>query len=77
MYKLYKLSAPGWTKDFADKFETQAELYAHICGQCRTEENITEISSIGDMLATACGCEYDVENDDGTDDYLDGWVVVR
>jgi hypothetical protein len=57
-YILTKMSAPGWEKKFDDKIELQMELYTHICNQCRCEEGITEISDIGDMLATACGCEF-------------------
>jgi hypothetical protein len=70
-YKLYKLSAPGWTKTFDDKFGAQAELYKHICNQCLNEEGITEISDIQHMLASCCGCEFDVEEVDGRFDYLD------
>lgn len=67
MYKLYKMSSPGWIKQFADKFEAQSELYQWICGQCRAEEGITEISDIQHMLSTACGCEFEVE--DGDEDF--------
>ena len=61
---LTKLSAPGWEKEYTDKVELQAELYKHICEQCRAEEAVTEISSIYDMLNTACGCEFWVEDDE-------------
>ena len=61
MHKLLKLSEPGWTKEFDTKLEVQQELYKYICFQCQCEEAVTEISSIDDMLATACGCEFDVE----------------
>lgn len=71
MYKLFKLSAPGWTQTFLFKEQVQQELYKHMCGQCRAEEGLTEISDIDQMLASACGCEYDVEyNEDGRFDYL-------
>lgn len=66
---LTKLSEPGWEKSYSDKFQLQAELYKCICSQCRCEEGITEISSIDDMLSTACGCEYMVEDEDPL-----GWV---
>lgn len=59
---LTKLSEPGWERDFYDKVALQQTLYEHICNQCRCEEGITEISSIADMLATACGCEFDMED---------------
>ena len=61
---LTKLSEPGWEKSYDDKVELQAELYKYICFQCQCEEGITEISDIGDMLATACGCEFMVEEDE-------------
>lgn len=67
---LFKLSSPGWTKQYPDDIELQADLYKHICKQCRAEEGITEISDIGHMLSTACGCEFDVEYNDGRFDYL-------
>lgn len=60
-FTLTKLSEPGWDLDFYNKFDLQAKLYSCICNQCRAEEGITEISDIADMLATACGCEYMLE----------------
>jgi hypothetical protein len=57
-YTLTKLSQPGWERDFYDKHSLQRHLYLHVCEQCRCEEGITEISTIADMLATACGCEF-------------------
>jgi hypothetical protein len=60
---LIKLSEPGWEKSYDDPIELQAELYKHICNQCRTESVITEISDIDHMLSTACGCEYMVEEE--------------
>ena len=57
-FTLTKLSQPGWERDFYDKVKLQQHLYLHICNQCRCEEGVTEISSIADMLATACGCEF-------------------
>ena len=59
--KLLKLSEPGWEIEYQDKFELQAKLYSCICNQCRCEEGVTEISDPEHMLATACGCEYDIE----------------
>jgi hypothetical protein len=59
--KLIKLSEPGWELEYRDKFKLQTKLYSCICEQCRCEEGITEISPIEHMLASACGCEYDVE----------------
>ena len=60
---LTKLSEPGWEKYFHRKGEAQEELYRFICEQCRCEEGITEISSIEDMLGTACGCEFMFEEE--------------
>lgn len=76
--KLHKLSAPGWTKEYDNDIDLKAELYSHICSSCRTgcKEKfddgdiwevwgpVTENSDICDMLATACGCEYDIEEVD-------------
>ncbi len=59
--KLFKMSDPGWEKDYDNESEVKAALYNHICGQCCDNYVITEFSSIGDMLGTDCGCEYDVE----------------
>lgn len=64
--KLTKLSSPGWEREFESPIEAQQELYKYICSQCRAEEGITTISSIPDMLCTACGCEFWYEEDDGT-----------
>lgn len=44
-----------------DKFDLQSRLFRLICEQCRCENGITEISNIEDMLATACGMQYDIE----------------
>lgn len=60
--KLVKLSGIGWEK-VCSPGEARELLYKYICNQCREEEGITEQSSIVDMLATACGCEFDVESD--------------
>lgn len=75
--KLIKMSSPGWEKDFATEGELKAELYRHICGMCRRgledkyyydgeeivweEPPITEDSPLGDMLASACGCEFFID----------------
>ena len=60
-FVLIKMSAPGWEKKFKTRSEARDELYKHICSQCTTEEGITKNSKIEDMLATACGCEFDFE----------------
>ena len=60
-YTLIKMSAPGWSKDYSSRGPLKEELFKHICNQCRTEEGIKESSSIDEMLGTACGCEFDVE----------------
>ena len=75
--KLIKLSSPGWEKDFDSETELKAELYSHICDMCRPGEiykddgeeyviwdPVDGNSSIGDMLSTACGCEYMVEDEE-------------
>lgn len=55
------MSRPGWEKPFATRSAARDELYRYICNQCRTEDGITSNSPIEDMLATACGCEFDLE----------------
>jgi transcription elongation factor Elf1 len=66
---LYKLSAPGWTKEYDSDADLKTALYTHICNDCRKgcieEETIIwnpvdENSSVYDMLNTACGCEFDI-----------------
>lgn len=85
--KLYKLSAPGWTKEYTNDIDLKAELYAHICKSCREgniwkgedegEEDVVlwdpvnENSDVYDMLATACGCEFDIgEDEDRSEHYV-------
>lgn len=71
---LYKLSYPGWKKEFPTEQELKAELYNWICGECKVgfkEEFAGEIfyeqepvdmnSSLNEMLDTACGCEFYAE----------------
>ena len=76
MNLLFKLSAPGWEKEFSSKEELRKELYQHICGICRKGDEardpktneviwesspVDENSSIDELLCTPCGCEFDVE----------------
>lgn len=71
---LEKMSSPGWIKQFESEAELKTVLWSHICKSCRTGEinsetgelypfsqGVTEESSIDEMLATPCGCEFDVE----------------
>lgn len=74
---LHKLSAPGWTKEFATEEEARVELFKHICGICckgdkaynaegelvYESDPVDENSSLGDLLSTACGCEYMVDDE--------------
>lgn len=59
--QLIKLSEPGWDFEGTHQ-EVKGKLYQHICFQCRCEEGIKEDSPIDLMLASACGCEFMVEN---------------
>lgn len=65
-YILTKYSSPGWEKEFASEGELKQELYKHICLMCREGEPpdmdpVDAFSSVDDLLYTACGCEYGVE----------------
>ena len=59
-FELIKLSSPGWVKQFNTKDEVKAELLEYICEGCLAG-GVDENSSIGELLWTACGCEFDVE----------------
>lgn len=58
---LIKLSSPGFEYTGSED-AVREKLYSHICIQCRREDNITENSDVGDMLATPCGCEFMIED---------------
>lgn len=58
---LSKLSAPGWKKVFETETEVRDELLKYVCFQCRCEYGITDKSELGDVLRTACGCEFWVD----------------
>ena len=72
-YKLYKVSAPGWIKEFNTEEERRAEMYDHICSSCREGDPdsdwdvlpVTADSSLDVMLSTSCGCEYMIGEDFG------------
>lgn len=63
--KLIKYSHPGWEKEFSDVESLKSELFAHICGLCQSgcemEPGVNGTSSLSELLSTACGCEYAVE----------------
>lgn len=59
--QLIKLSDPGWEFDGTHE-QVRERLYQYICFQCRCEEGITEKSPIDQMLNTACGAEFMVED---------------
>lgn len=70
--KLFKISAPGWERDFESESELKSVLYSYICNICRkgvneneyVEPPIYEDSTLSEMLASPCGCEFDVEKDE-------------
>lgn len=72
--KLIKMSVPGWDKEFDDIDELRKELLSYICKMCLegdTEFEIKPLSkdaSIDELLATACGCEFDVEYENDISD---------
>jgi hypothetical protein len=66
---LVKISSPGWIKEFDTEKELKAVLYSYICHMCRkgtsdgdyVEPPVNENSTLKEMLASPCGCEFDVE----------------
>lgn len=58
---LTKLSEPGWQKSFETETEVRDELIKYVCFQCQCEYGITDKSDLGDLLGTACGCEFWVD----------------
>lgn len=76
IFRLDKMSAPGWDKpkDFLSETECAAELIKYICRDCREGDDIDWGQANGDrtlgaLLNTPCGCEYDVEEISDADDY--------
>jgi hypothetical protein len=65
---LIKLSEPGWEKIFDSENQARNELYKWICNQCKEEEGIRANSPLDELLASACGCEFDVEYTDSSDE---------
>ena len=73
---LIKRSSPGWEKEFQTEEELKTELYSWICAGCKAgcyeeydgivheESPIDWTSSLDEMLSTACGCEFCVEEDE-------------
>lgn len=60
-FMLTKLSSPGWDKEFDDEESLRNELVKYICNMCMEEDELFFNSSVNDLLATACGCEFWVE----------------
>ena len=71
-YELVKCSGEGWSKLFDSEAELRQELLSHICRLCLSGEEVyigieevientpPDVTSTRDLLATACGCEYEV-----------------
>jgi hypothetical protein len=58
-----KVSYPGWKKDFNTEKEVANELSKYVCKSCRTRtEKLSSNPSVSDLLSTACGCVFDVED---------------
>jgi hypothetical protein len=73
--KLIKMSSPGWEREFQMEEELKAELYSWICKDCKEgyedeyeddlifkSLSINIDSSLYEMLSTACGCEFGIED---------------
>jgi hypothetical protein len=70
--KLYKLSSPGWEKDFQTENELKQELFTWLCENCKNGSKyfdddgnleyedlpVNADSSLNEMINTACGCEF-------------------
>lgn len=64
--KLCKISTPGWERDFKTEDELKSVLYSYICNICRrgvnedgyVEPPVHEQSTLDEMLASPCGCEF-------------------
>lgn len=74
---LIKISDPGWEKEFSTYEDVRIELLKHICNNCINEmggyvsegrvfeEIKPSINLVEDLLATSCGLEYYiVDNED-------------
>jgi hypothetical protein len=65
--KLIKRSYPGWISQNLPESEVKDLLYSQICLECREgsseygDPKVFANSSISEMLSTACGCEFMVE----------------
>ena len=70
---LYKLSAPGWIKEYDNDDDLRRELFTHICNSCRDgvkeyydnelvyeSDPVDENSDVYELLNTSCGCEFDI-----------------
>ncbi len=77
MWKLTKLSYPGWEKAFATREDATAKLRRHICSSCMAGSreyvqlgggvSVEDVEPAPDpndadaLLSTPCGCEYYLE----------------
>jgi hypothetical protein len=65
--KLVKMSSPGWEKEFDDADKLRIELLSYICCSCMLGDPdfdfkpVSDDATVDELLATACGCEFDVE----------------
>jgi len=63
------MSEPGWELEFDNAADLKGKLWKHICTACAWLDEydgpvLHENSLIDDMLNTACGCEFRVEDPD-------------
>lgn len=57
MYKLIKMSAPGWERTYTTEQDVKEALEKHVCQSCLDDDG-TDLES---MLASSCGCEFWLE----------------
>jgi len=71
-YLFTKLSDPGYELEFNTKQEVLIHFLPRVCMDCETEAklriNTNDLTAeecneefLDDLLCTACGCEYDLE----------------
>jgi hypothetical protein len=56
MYKLIKMSFPGWTRTYEDRGKLASALYPHICEKCIEMYG----KELDQMLNSICGLDFEM-----------------